>query len=202
MKPEKLPGVSGLKEALRRQMRAALGAMAEEARAQASLKICREAGALPAFREAQTVAFFTPLATEPDIHPLVEEAWAQGKRIAFPLMSREGGVPRLDWHAATSWDDLVMTGPFGIREPDPARCARVASDELDLIFVPGLAFDARGVRLGRGGGYYDVALAALDVGTPRLGLFFARQQAPEIPRDAHDQMLTGVVTESGLTSSM
>jgi 5-formyltetrahydrofolate cyclo-ligase len=198
MKPEKLPGVSGLKEALRRQMRATLGAMTEEERAQASLKICREAAELPAFRDAQTVAFFAPLATEPDIHQLVE-AWAQGKRVVFPLMSREGDVPRLDWHTATSWDDLVVTGPFGIREPDPARCERVAPEDLDLIFVPGLAFDARGARLGRGGGYYDVALAALDVGTPRLGLFFASQQAPEVPRRAHDQMLTGVVTESGVT---
>jgi 5-formyltetrahydrofolate cyclo-ligase len=174
--------------------------VAQEERAQASLKICREAAALSAFHDAQTVAFFAPLATEPDLHPLAVEAWARGKRVVFPLMSREGDVPRLDWHIATAWNDLVVTGPFGIREPDPANGPRVAPEELDLILVPGLAFDARGARLGRGGGYYDVALAALDVGTPRIGLFFARQQAPEVPRDAHDQMLTGVVTESGVTT--
>jgi 5-formyltetrahydrofolate cyclo-ligase len=202
MKPEKLPGVGGFKEALRRQMRAALSAVPQDKRTRASLKICREAAALTAFRDARIVAFFAPLATEPDIHTLAREAWAQGKRVVFPLMARAGDVPRLDWHAATNWDDLVVTGPFGIREPDPANCPRVAPDELDLIFVPGLAFDARGARLGRGGGYYDVALAALDVGTPRIGLFFACQQAPEVPRDAHDQMLTCVVTESGVTTFM
>jgi len=198
MKPEKLPGISGLKEVLRRQMRTALRALTDEERVSASLHICRTVVNLPAFRDAQTIAFFAPLLTEPDIHPLAEGAWTKGKRIVFPLMSREGDVPRLDWHATTTWDDLVVAGPFGIREPDPARCPLVAPEELDCILVPGLAFDARGARLGRGGGYYDVALAALDVGTPRIGLMFARQQAPEIPRDAHDQMLTCVVTESGV----
>jgi 5-formyltetrahydrofolate cyclo-ligase len=198
MKPEKLPRISGLKEALRRQMRTALRAITEEERARASLKICRAVVMLPPFRDAQTIAFFAPLPTEPDLHPLAEEAWAKGKRVVFPLMSRDGDVPRLDWHAATNWDDLVVAGPFGIREPDPARCPRVAPEELDCILVPGVAFDAHGARLGRGGGYYDVALAALDIGTPRIGLMFARQQAPEIPRDAHDQMLTCVVTESGV----
>jgi 5-formyltetrahydrofolate cyclo-ligase len=125
----------------------------------------------------------------------VEEAWAKKKRVAFPLMSRDGGVPRLDWLVAESWDALVVTGPFGVREPDPARCSRLAPEELDCIFVPGLAFDPRGHRLGRGGAYYDAALAQLDIGTPRIGLFFACQQADEVPRDPHDQMLSGVVTE-------
>ena len=197
MKPEKLPGIGGLKEALRRQMRAALAAMTDGDRARASVQLGRHAARLAAFHDAQTVALFAPLATEPDIHPLVEEAWARGKRVVFPLMSRVGDVPRLDWHAATAWAELVVAGPFGIREPDPARCPRVAPGELDGIFVPGLAFDARGGRLGRGGGYYDAALSALDVGTPRIGMMFTRQKAGEVPRDAHDQMLTCVVTEDG-----
>jgi 5-formyltetrahydrofolate cyclo-ligase len=195
MKPEKLPGVSGLKEALRRQMRAALGAMTNEDRAKASREICRRAMELPAFRESETLAVFAPLPTEPDIHPLVEEAWALGKRVVFPLMSREEDVPRLDWHIVLAWEELVVTGPFGVREPDAAQCPRVAPEDLDCVFVPGLAFDARGGRLGRGGGYYDAALAAMDIGMPRIGLFFIRQQVDAVPRDTHDQMLEAVVTE-------
>lgn len=201
MKPEKLPGVGGLKAALRHQMRAALHVMTASERAQASLEICLYAAQLPAFHDAKTVALFASLATEPDIQPLVEEAWARGKRVVFPLMSREGNVPRLDWRMATTWDDLVVVGPFGIREPDPARCELVAPEDLDCVFVPGLAFDLRGGRLGRGGGYYDAALALMDVGTLRVGLMFALQQAAEIPRDAHDQVLEVVVTESGFTRS-
>jgi 5-formyltetrahydrofolate cyclo-ligase len=198
MKPQKLPGIAGLKQTLRQQMRTRLSAMDEAARARASLEICRLAATLPAFLEAQAIAVFAPLPTEPDIHPLIEEAWARGKRVAFPLMTREGDVPRLEWLVAESWDALVIAGPFGVREPDPAACARLAPLELDSIFVPGLAFDLRGHRLGRGGAYYDMALAQLDVGTPRLGVMFACQQIEDVPRDAHDQILEGVVTEEGV----
>jgi 5-formyltetrahydrofolate cyclo-ligase len=195
MKPEKLPGISGLKAALRSQMRAALQVMTVEERALASLEICHRAAQLTAFHEAKLVAFFAPLATEPDIQPLVEEAWAQGKRVVFPLMTREGNLARLEWRAATKWDELIVVGPFGVREPDPARCPVIAPEDLDCVFVPGLAFDMRGGRLGRGGGYYDVALAAMDVGTPRIGLMFVRQRVGEVPRVEHDQVLTSTVSE-------
>ena len=196
MKPEKLPNIGGLKEALRRQMRATLQAMTDEARLAASLHLCARAAALAAFQDAKTIALFAPLASEPEVRPLAEEAWARGRRVVFPLMSRPGDAPRLTWLAAPTWEELVLAGPFGIREPDPARCARVEPEELDCLFVPGLAYDARGGRLGRGGGYYDAALAALDVGTPRIGLMFACQQAEDIPREAHDQLLTGIVTDT------
>ena len=195
MKPEKLPGIAGLKAALRQQMRTRLALLSAEERATTSLEICRRAASLPCFREAQAVALFAPLAAEPGIQPLVEEAWAEKKQVAFPLMSREGDVPHLTWQVAGSWEELVLAGPFGVREPDPARCPAIDPLALDCIFTPGLAFDPRGHRLGRGGGYYDAALAQLDIGTPRVGLFFACQQAEEVPRDAHDQVLTSVVTE-------
>jgi len=198
MKPQKLPGIAGLKQTLRQQMRTRLDSLDEASRARASLEICRLAASLPAFREAQALAVFAPLATEPDIHPLIEEAWARGKRVAFPFMSREGDVPKLEWLIAMTWDDLVVTGPLGIREPNPAACPTLDALELDSILVPGLSFDLRGHRLGRGGGYYDAALAQLDIGTPRLGIMFACQQIDDVPRDAHDQILEGVVTEEGV----
>jgi 5-formyltetrahydrofolate cyclo-ligase len=198
MKPEKLPGIAGVKAALRQQMRTRLERQSKDDRARASLEICRRAAELPAFRQAQAVAVFAPLPNEPDIHPLIEEAWAEKKRVAFPLMSHNGGVPRLDWLVAEDWDALVVVGPLGLREPSPKICPRIDPLELDCIFVPGLAFDPRGHRLGRGGGYYDAALAALDIGTPRIGLFFACQQADEVPRETHDQILTAITTEDGV----
>jgi 5-formyltetrahydrofolate cyclo-ligase len=197
MKPNNLPGAAGLKKMLRRQMRTRLATVMGEDRAYASLAICRLAAELPAFREAKSLALFAPLASEPDIHPLIEEAWAHGKQVVFPLMTREGDVPRLAWHEVKSWDEVVVTGPFGVREPEPTLCARVDPLELDCVFVPGLAFDGRGDRLGRGGGYYDAALTEFDIGTPRIGLMFACQQVESVPRDTHDQMLEGIVTEDG-----
>lgn len=198
MNPEKLPGIAGLKATLRQQMRTRLALRSGEERIASSLEICRRAAALPSFRDARAVAVFASLPTEPDIRPLVEEAWAGKKRVAFPLMSRAGDAARLEWLAVASWEELVLAGPFGVREPDPEVCPRLDPLALDCILVPGLAFDLRGHRLGRGGGYYDAALAQLDIGTPRIGLMFACQQAEEVPRDAHDQILELIVTENGV----
>jgi len=198
MNPKKMAGIGGLKEVLRRQMRLRLDGLPELDRVRASLEICRIAARLPAFHEGAAVAVFASLPTEPEIAPLVEEAWAHRKQVAFPFMTRETGVPALEWRVTTSWDELTVAGPFGLREPNRDRCPLLAPLELDCIFVPGLAFDRVGHRLGRGGGYYDAALALLDVGTPRLGLMFACQQVDEVPIDAHDQALEAIVTEDGV----
>jgi 5-formyltetrahydrofolate cyclo-ligase len=186
------------KEELRRELRRRLRELDPETRAAASLAICEAAARLPAFRAAETVALFAPLASEPDIGPLIEEAWAQGKQVALPRMFREDAEPRLDWHPISSWDDVTESGPFGLREPDHLICAPLDAGELGCVFVPGLAFDHTGLRLGRGGGYYDCFLAGAPAALPRYGLMFACQQVPRVPREPHDQALPAIVTEDGL----
>ncbi len=175
-------------------MRARLAAMTADERAMASLQICAVAARRREFREARCVALFAPLPTEPDIRPLIEEAWAERKCVALPFMLH-GDEPRLAWHEVEGWDELVARGPHGIREPHPQKCPVTQASELDLVFVPGLAFDADGNRLGRGGGYYDRFLA--DVTTRRIGLFFAAQQVDAVPREAHDCRVDLVITELG-----
>jgi 5-formyltetrahydrofolate cyclo-ligase len=198
MKREKLSGLVVAKEEIRKKMRATLRGLTLEFRAEASLEICRLGAALSSFREAKVVGFFAALPTEPDIRPLIEEAWAHGKRLVFPLMLREGESPRLEWHQVTCWEEMIVAGPFGIREPDPVCCPRVAGEEIGCLFVPGLAFDARGGRLGRGGGYYDSALAGKQPETAAVGLMFACQEMQEVPRESHDQTLGNILTEKGI----
>jgi 5-formyltetrahydrofolate cyclo-ligase len=132
------------------------------------------------------------------VHPLIEEAWAQRKRVVLPLMITHGSVPELDWHEVASWDEVVVPGPFGLREPDPLRCPRVKVAELDCVFVPGMAFDTEGYRLGRGGGFYDSFLSAVPAKLPCVGLFFSAQKVKSVPRETHDQRLASVITEDGL----
>ena len=182
---------------MRREMRARLRTMTADRRAEASLMICEMAANLPAFRQARCVALFAPLASEPDVHPLIEEAWAKGKRVVLPLMIKHGTVPELDWHEVTSWDDVVVPGPFGLREPEPLRCPRVKIAELDCVFVPGMAFDSTGARLGRGGGYYDSFLARAPQTLACIGLFFTAQKLERVPSEEHDQALRCVITEDG-----
>jgi 5-formyltetrahydrofolate cyclo-ligase len=186
------------KEQLRRELRRLLRELDPETRAAASLAICEAAARLPAFRAAETVALFAPLPSEPDISPLIEEAWAQGKQVALPRMFRDDEEPRLDWHPISSWEDVTEAGPFGLREPDPRRGGPLDVGELGCVFVPGLAFDSSGLRLGRGGGYYDRFLAYAPAALPRCGLMFACQHIARVPREPHDQALPEIVTEDGL----
>ncbi len=188
------------KEHLRREIRAQLRSMSRALHAEASLVICQTVAHLPAFMDSRCVALFAPLASEPDIHPLIEEAWARGKKVALPLMLPTAGTPELDWHLVTNWDEVVVPGPLGVREPDPSRCPKVPPAEIDGIFVPGLAFDHEGFRLGRGGGYYDRFLSLAPPRLPRIGLMFALQRVALVPREAHDQALHGVVTEDEVTT--
>ena len=188
-------GRNTAKEDLRRDLRARLRAMSPAARAEASLVICQVAANLPAFRMSRCVALFAPLPSEPDVHPLIEEAWAEGKRVVLPLMIKHGTMPELDWHEVTNWDDVIVPGPFGLREPEPLRCRRVPIAELDCVFVPGMAFDGAGARLGRGGGYYDSFLAKAPKTLPCIGLFFGVQKVERVPREPHDQALPSVITE-------
>lgn len=190
--------VNSEKQKMRGEIRERLRAMTPATKAEASLVICQVAANLPAFLKSRCVALFAPLASEPDIHPLIEEAWAQGKRVVMPLMIKHGSIPELDWHEVASWDEVVVPGPFGLREPDPLRCRRVPMSELDCAFMPGMAFDDTGFRLGRGGGFYDQFLSRTPAALPCFGLFFSAQKVDHVPRETHDQRLREIITEDGL----
>jgi 5-formyltetrahydrofolate cyclo-ligase len=91
-------------------------------------------------------------------------------------------------------DRDLAPGTFGI--PEPIRAARrpVASRAVDLVFVPGLAFDRRGHRLGYGHGYFDRFLATLPDATPTVGLAYRFQLFDRLPTSAHDRAVSTVLT--------
>jgi 5-formyltetrahydrofolate cyclo-ligase len=186
------------KKTVREIVRTRLREMEHSTRSMASLEICRLAAQLPAFANGTCIGLFAPLPSEPDVHLLVEEAWARGKQVALPRMLKEHEHPKLEWHRVTQWGEVVEPGPFGLREPDPAVCPLVEPEELSCVFVPGLAFDVEGNRLGRGGGYYDYFLSHAPAGLYRCGLMFACQQVVDVPHEPHDQKLPQVITEKGL----
>jgi len=92
--------------------------------------------------------------------------------------------------------DLVA-GAFGVREPG-AGARRIEVAALEVLLVPGLAFDETGMRLGRGGGFYDRLLALPDLRARLVGVCFEVQVLPELPVEAHDRAVDAVVTENGV----
>ncbi|MCP4905085.1 MAG: 5-formyltetrahydrofolate cyclo-ligase [bacterium] len=146
-----------------------------------------------AWIEASEVAVFASLSGEVDTQPLIRSATEEGKTILFPRVIGKGMLE----FAAVEEGEFLVPGRLGIGEPDSRRTARPLSGAT-LALVPGLAFDRRGGRLGRGAGYYDRALASARAGREQplcLGIAFALQVVESVPMTPLDARLDGLVTE-------
>ncbi len=178
------------KLALRRRMRAELKLITTGQRAAASARACALLQAQTVWKEAESILFYAPMPGELDVWPLLVEALRVGKTAALPRFQAETG----DYTVRVLADALadVQVGAFGIREP-VARCAALSPvKKLDLLLIPGLAFDLNGHRLGRGKGYYDQLLATVR-GT-RIGVAFDQQIVSGVPVEPHDVRLNGLLT--------
>jgi 5-formyltetrahydrofolate cyclo-ligase len=131
---------------------------------------------------------------EMDPAPLLHALLQRGHAVALPVVvARDAPLAFRAWHAGM----VLEPGVLGIPVP-PASSPLVVPD---VLLVPLIAFDALGRRLGQGGGFYDRTLArrrAEGPGVLALGLAFAVQEIPEVPEEAFDERLDGIITEAGL----
>ena len=136
----------------------------------------------PLFVSAQHVMLFWPLPDEINTIPLIEHAHAVGKNVFLPVVVGDELVVK-PYNPTT-----MQPGAFGILEPqgDP-----VLPTQLDVIIVPGVAFDAACNRMGRGKGFYDRLLANISV--PTIGVCYAEQYYLNIPTEQHDVPLHHVI---------
>jgi 5-formyltetrahydrofolate cyclo-ligase len=170
-------------------MREQLQRFTPEERAQASGAVCRRLAGEELWQRAHTVLAYAPRRDELDIWPLLNEALEEGKTVALPQYDPATGAYRAC--RLTSPIRGLALGKFGIQEPG-LECAVIPLKQLDLILVPGVAFDLAGHRLGRGGGYYDQLLAR--VRGRKWGLGYDEQVQPEIPVETHDVLLDCIWT--------
>ena len=158
-----------------------------------SAQIASYARDLPMYRASETVMLYMALAEEAQTTALITHARRHRKRVLIPAVTPDGLAAVVCPAQASD----LRPGPFGILEPRDLSAA-VSPTEIDLVFVPGVGFDARGVRLGYGGGYYDRFLQTLSAHTHYGGLAFHCQLVPSIPRLPHDICMPFVVTEQGV----
>jgi 5-formyltetrahydrofolate cyclo-ligase len=174
------------------ERRADLSAAERFARAESAATLLL---ALPELAEVtgKTVAAYQAARGELDPAGAVARLAGRGARVAMPRVSRD--APRLRFHAVAQGAALLL-GSFGLHEPDAAS-PELVIDELDVMIVPGLAFDALGRRVGFGGGYYDGALAtARACGRAALiGLAYDFQIVDACPAGAADVPVDLVVTD-------
>jgi 5-formyltetrahydrofolate cyclo-ligase len=188
--------------AARRQLRATLDArrrsVAPVERIYAARRVAHHADRALQFAAGMRVALYAALPHELDTAPLIELATARGCQLYVPRIDRARRARGMRFVALAG---TLRNNRLGIAEP--AGGATIGARWLDLILLPLTGFDARGVRLGSGGGYYDRALAFRlwrhAWHAPRLvGIGYAFQEVPHIERAPHDVLMDAVVTEEGM----
>ncbi len=177
------------KALLREQIRAQVRSISPTARNSGSLELCARLRTQRVWQASKAVLLFAPLPDEPDVWPLLNEALAANKIVALPsfVSTTNAYIARRVTNPAR---DLIV-GQFGIREV-AALSPEMALNQLDLVLVPGLAFDPHGRRLGRGKGFYDRLLAGVR-GT-KCGVAFDEQLVDAVPVGPFDIPLNCILT--------
>jgi 5-formyltetrahydrofolate cyclo-ligase len=180
------------KAALRRRLLAGRRALSPASLAAGGRAIRDAVLDLPEAQMAGTVAAYYSVGAEPDTHGLLFALWKRGSYVLLPVLLPDGD---LDW-ASYEGPDSLRPGPRGLMEPgEPARgVAAVCS--ADLVLVPALAVDHSGLRLGRGGGSYDRALARVGGQVPTVALVYDAELLESVPGGPHDQRVRMVARPS------
>jgi len=145
------------------------------------------------FQEAQSVAAFTSTRNEIDTYPILEGVMGLGKKLLLPHVTK--GKRDITFHEIKDLNDL-SPGEFGIPCPPPLHPFDLS--KVDLILVPGLAFDRRGFRLGFGKGFYDRTLPHLKKAALSVGLCYSFQIVDQVPVGPLDFPVKALLHEKGL----
>lgn len=150
--------------------------------------------AAPEVRRAATVAAYVSIGTEPGTGLLLRALADSGKRVVLPVLLPDGD---LDWGTYRG-DTSLAPARLGLLEPvDRLGVDAVAT--ADVVLVPGLAVSRTGMRMGRGGGSYDRALARVPVGTFTCVLLHDEEVGLDVPVELHDRAVTAAASPTGIT---
>jgi 5-formyltetrahydrofolate cyclo-ligase len=183
--------IAAEKRRLRREFRRRILTMDPDDRTRQEETLRTAVETLPGFPDARTVLLYAACFAEEILtDPIARRAQALGKQLVYPRVDPIGR--RLTLHLIS---DLVADFvPGALAIPEPKReLPEFPASEVDWVLVPGLAFDTRGFRLGRGAGYYDKLLPTLPTGTPLWAIAFGTQRAESLPVEPHDFPVTGVL---------
>lgn len=150
--------------------------------------------AAPEVRRAASVAAYVSIGNEPGTTALLDLLVAAGKRVLLPVLLPDND---LDW-AVYRGPTSLAPARRGLLEPVGPTLGLDAVATADVVLVPGLAVSADGLRMGRGGGSYDRALARVPVGTFTCVLLYDDEVLPEVPAEPHDRRVSAAATPGGI----
>lgn len=140
--------------------------------------------------DARSISCFLSTTTEPGTRAFVSRAVRRGIRVLLPITRADG---LLDWAVATD-DDELAEGMFGLPEPTGEVLGPIAVNDVDLMIVPAAAVDRTGMRMGWGRGYFDKTIGSMEKCPPVYAVIYDSEILDALPREVHDQPVTGVVT--------
>jgi 5-formyltetrahydrofolate cyclo-ligase len=181
-----------LKEDLRKKILMFLRSQKEESRIEKSFMIREKLFKAPEYQRASTVLFYASFDGEVDTSEMIKQSHNIGKKIGLPRIvdSSKTFVPTY----VENLEEDIEQGPYGIRQPKDPGGKALCLENIDVVIVPGIAFDKTNNRLGRGGGYYDRFLKKLPSDIPTLGLAFDFQIVDHLPhQEGHDMPVSRVL---------
>lgn len=167
-------------------------AQSEKERRQKSLLIKEELFSLEEFKRAKVVMFYVSTDGEVETASMIDKALEMGKKVVIPLILTK--EKKLVASQILDRTKELKPGPYGILQPIASYLRPTSLKDIDLVVVPGIAFDKEGNRLGRGKGYYDKFLSQIPQGIPLIGLAFDSQLVNRLPCLAHDLPVDKVIT--------
>ncbi len=183
-------GIDDAKRAMRADLRERRQQRSEQANEAAASGIREQLDALVTQFDVTTMSCYLSTPIEPGTREFIAAALERGIRVLLPLTRADG---LLDWTIADP-DAEIVEAAFGVPEPLSDVLNPLAVDEVDLMVIPAAAVDKHGTRLGWGRGYFDKTLGSMERRPPVYAVVFDSELVDEVPRDLHDQPVTGVVT--------
>ena len=181
------------KAAMRRVCRTAVLSMDANGRVKAEDSINACLAAMAVFQTAAVILAYLPLPDEVDLRPSMQRWMNEGRQVCVPCVDWETSIMGCSSLASLA-EQALQPDRHGLRvprDPQPVSC-----EAIDVVIVPGVAFDAAGGRLGRGGGFYDRFLA--EVAAVAIGVALPGHLVDEVPREDHDRLVSAVATADGL----
>ncbi|MFK4759955.1 5-formyltetrahydrofolate cyclo-ligase [Microbacterium sp. ZW T5_45] len=178
------------KRALRAELRERRQLLSEAQRAEAEAAIGARLDELVDSVGARSISCFLSTTTEPGTREFIARAVRRGIRVLLPITRTDG---LLDWAVATD-DDEIAEGLFGLPEPTGEVLGPIAVNDVDLMIIPAAAVDRTGMRMGWGRGYFDKTIGSMEKCPPVFAVIYDSEILDSLPREVHDQPVTGVVT--------
>jgi len=181
------------KKEIRREILQRRDSISKNIRAEKDIAIMQRIIMLPEFLNAKTILFYASFRSEVDTIDLIKLSLHLDKRAVLPKVCKEENILRL--YEIESLDELAR-GYMWILEPSVDETRLRSISDIDLIIIPGAAFDSHGNRLGYGAAYYDKLLANMKKKIPIVALAYGEQIVEKIPSEPHDIKVDKIVTDT------